>query len=294
MTLQPVTLAIMAPTLNLCNYLFGIERGFFRAEGLEVNLIVRPGMRNVQAVLQGEADFGAANECVIQLALKGPTPLRIVLQVLNDPLHDLILSKGMRDVQELKGGALAVPASGSTPEIQARRYLSKMGLVPDRDVTVVPQAPSDTMEDRIRKFEAGEYAGLIASPPNPFMLHARGYRSYTELSEHFPHTASHGLVATTATLAGKRDIVEAMARAYTQGVTALKGDRTAALEFIAARFRLDVPMAERCYELLKDRWTARLSLEALRTECAFHAQNLGVPMIEVESIVSPVGAVDRA
>ncbi len=52
-----VCLAIMAPTLNLCNYLFGIEQGYFRAEGIEVKVIVRPGLRNTQAVVQGEADF---------------------------------------------------------------------------------------------------------------------------------------------------------------------------------------------------------------------------------------------
>src|SRR3990170_3028303 len=158
MAIETVCLAIMAPTLNLCNYLYGIEQGFFRKEGIEVKVIVRPGLRNTQAVVQGEADFGVANECVIQTALRGPTDLRILLQVLNDPLHDLIVQPGIRSLQDLIGKQVAVPAAGSTPEIQPRQFLQQSGLVPDLDVFVVPQAPTDTMGDRVRQFEEGVYA----------------------------------------------------------------------------------------------------------------------------------------
>lgn len=281
---ETVCLAIMAPTLNLCNYLFSIERGFFLKEGIEVKVIVRPGLRNTQAVAQGEADFGVANECVIQTALRGPTDLRILLQVLNDPLHDLIVQSGIQSLQDLKGKRVAVPAAGSTPEIQTRQFLQKNGLVPDRDVFVVPQAPTETMSDRIRMFEEGRFAGLIASPPTPFHLHAKGYASLTELSGHFPGTASHGLVATTTTIEKRRPLVEAVVRGYVRGVTALKQDREAALGFITGRYQLDVSLAGRCYDLLRERWTAALSMDALRTECAFQARNAGVDPIAPETI----------
>jgi ABC-type nitrate/sulfonate/bicarbonate transport system substrate-binding protein len=285
---ETVCLAIMAPTLNLCNYLFGIEQGFFRKEGLDVEVIVRPGLRNTLAVAEGEADFGAdfgaANECVIQTALRGPTDLRILLQVLNDPLHELIVQRGIRSIQDLKGKQVAVPAAGSTPEIQTRQFLRKSGLIPDRDVFVIPQAPADTMADRIRKFEEGVYAALIASPPTPFLLQEKGYNSITELSGHFPRTASHGLVATTATIARRHLLVEAMVRGYVRGVTALKEDREAALSFISGRFNVEASLAGRCYDVLKERWTAGLSLEALRSEIEFQARNAGVDPIAVEAI----------
>jgi ABC-type nitrate/sulfonate/bicarbonate transport system substrate-binding protein len=279
-----VRLAIMAPTLNLCNYLFGIERGFFRAEGIEVDVIIRPGLRNTEAVLQGEADFGAANECVIQTALRGPTDLRILLQVLKDPLHDLVVQHGIRSIQDLKGKQVAVPGAGSTPEIQTRQLLRNNGLEPDRDVFVLPQVSTESMGDRVRKFEQGAYAGLIASPPTPSRLHAKGYQSLTELSSHFPGTASHGLIATTTTIEKRRTLVEAMVRGYVRGVTALKQDREAAVRFICGHFHLEAAIAGSCYDLLKDRWSAGLSLESLRTECEFQARTAGVDPIAPEAI----------
>lgn len=281
---EKVCLAIMAPTLNLCNYFFGIEQGFFKKEGIDVDVIVRPGLRNTQAVADGEADFGAANECVIQTAQRGPTELRIVLQVLNDPLHDLIVQRGILGLQDLRGKQVAVPAAGSTPGIQTRLYFQRNGLLPDRDVFVVPQAHGETMADRVRHFEEGKFAGLIASPPTPFLLHEKGYRSITELSEHFPGTASHGLVTTAVTIAKRRPLVEAMVRGYVRGVTALKEDREAALKFIAGRFNLSPALAGRCYDVLKARWTAKLSIESLRTECEFQANNAGVAPVAVEAI----------
>ena len=281
---ETVRLAIMAPTLNLCNYLFGIEQGFFLKEGIEVEVIIRPGLRNTQAVAQGDADFGAANECVIQTAMRGPTELRILLQVLNDPLHDLIVQPGIRSLEDLRGKQVAVPGDGSTPEIQTRLFLQKNGLVPDRDVFVVPQAPAETMGDRVRKFEEGAFAALIASPPTPLLLQAKGYHSLTELSSHFPGAASHGLVATTTTIERRRALVEAVVRGYVRGVTALKKDREAALRFITGRFHLEASLAGRCYDLLRDRWTAGLSLESLRAECEFQARNAGVDPIAPEAI----------
>ena len=114
---ESVRLNIMAPSLNLCNYLFGIERGFFLREALDVEVMIRPGLRSTEAVARGEADFGAANECVIQTALEGPTDLRILLQVLKDPVHDLIVAPGIRSFQHFLGERIATPVAGSTPEI---------------------------------------------------------------------------------------------------------------------------------------------------------------------------------
>ena len=284
MTNEKVRLAIMAPSLNLGNYLFGIERGFFLREALDVEVMIRPGLRNTEAVALGEADFGAANECVIQTALQGPTDLRILLQVLKDPVHDLIVGPKIESFEHFQGQRIATPVAGSTPEIQTRLLLEEHGLLPGRDVFLVPRLPGEKMADHVRGLEAGTYAGLVAAPPILFLLESKGYRSLIELSTHFPGAASHGLVATTTTIAERRPIVEAMVRGYARGVAALKTDREAAVEFIARRFKLAEPLALRCYDCLKDLWSADLSPDLMRSEIAFHAQTLGRSPIELESI----------
>lgn len=285
MTNERVRLAIMAPSLNLCNYLFGIERGFFLRESLEVEVIIRPGLRNTEAVARGEADFGAANECVIQTALQGPTNLRILLQVLKDPVHHLIVAPGIQSLRDLQGKRIATPVVGSIPEIQTRLLLQEHDILSDRDVFLVPRAPGEKMADHVRGLEAGLYAGLVAAPPILFILENKGFRALTELSSHFPGAASLGLVATTATIAKRRSLVEAMVRGYALGVTALKTDRETAVDFIARRFELELPLAVRCYDALKDLWSADLSPDLLRSEIAFHARILGRSPIELESIV---------
>ena len=284
MTSEKVRLAIMAPSLNLCNYLFGIERGFFLREGLDVEVMIRPGLRNTEAVARGEADFGAANECVIQTALQGPTDLRILLQVLKDPVHDLIVAPGIESFEHFRGQKIATPVAGSTPEIQTRLFLQEHGLLPDRDVFLVPRAPGEKMADHVRGLEAGAYAGLVAAPPILFLLENKGFRSLIEMSSHFPGAASHGLVATTAMIATRRPLVEAMVRGYVRGVTALKTDREAAVEFIARRFKLELPLAVRCYDVLKDLWSADLSPDLIRSEIAFHARTLGRSPVEFGSV----------
>ncbi len=281
---EKVRLAVMAPSLNLCNYFFSIERGFFLEEALDVEVMIRPGLRNTEAVARGEADFGAANECAIQTALQGPTDLRIILQVLKDPVHDLIVASEIQTFQDLRGKRIATPVAGSIPEIQTRILLQQYGLRPDRDVFLVHRLPGEKMADHVRGLEAKAYAGLVAAHPILFLLEKKGYRSLIELSSHFPGTASHGLLATTATIADRRPLVEAMVRGYVRGVTALKTDRETAVDFIARRFKLEIPLAVRCYDVLKDLWTAELSPDTLRSEIAFQARTLGRSPIEIESI----------
>ena len=281
---EKVRLAIMAPSLNLCNYFFAIERGFFLREGLDVEVMIRPALRNTEAVARGEADFGAANECAIQTALQGPTDLRILLQVLKDPLHDLIVAPGIESLGHLRGKRIATPVTGSIPEIQTRLLLQEHGLLPDRDVFLFPRAPGEKMADHVRALETGGYSGLVAAPPIFFLLENKGYRSLIELSSHFPGTTSQGLLATTTTIAERRSLVEAMVRGYARGVTALKTDREAAVDFVARRYKLELPLAVRCYDALKDLWTAELSPEILRSEIAFQARILGRSPIKIERI----------
>ena len=282
---EKVRLAIMAPSLNLCNYLFVVEQGFFLRESLDVEVMIRPGPRNAEAVASGEADFGAANECAIQTALQGPTELRIVLQVLKDPIHHLIVGPAIQSLQDLQGKRIATPVIGSVPEVQTRFLLQQHGLLPNQDVFLVPRAPGEKMADHVRGLETGVYTGLVAAPPILFLLENKGFRALIELSSHFPGTSSLGLVTTTATIAKRRSLVEAMVQGYNRGVTALKTDRETAIDFIARRFKLEVPLAVRCYDALKDLWCADLSPDLLRSEIAFHARILGRNPIEVERIM---------
>ena len=140
------------------------------------------------------------------------------------------------------------------------------------------------MADHVRGLEAGDHAALVAAPPILFLLENKGYRSLTELSLHFPGTASHGMLATADTIAKRRPLVEAMVRGYARGVAALKSDREAAVDFIAHRFKLEPALAVRCYDVLKDLWTAELSPDTLRSEIDFQARTLGRSPIEIESI----------
>jgi hypothetical protein len=47
---------------------------------------------------------------------------------------------------------------------------------------------------------------------------------------------------------------------------------------------LELPLAVRCYDGLKDLWSADLSPDLIRSEIAFHARTLGRSPIALESI----------
>lgn len=60
------------------------ERGFFREEGLEAEIILMKAIQTVQALLGGSIDFGTASGTAVSAAVNG-ADVRVVLALSDKP-----------------------------------------------------------------------------------------------------------------------------------------------------------------------------------------------------------------
>jgi len=112
-------------------YIIARDRGLFREEGLEPELIFIKAAQTIPAMLAGGVDFGTATGTAIAAAVSG-VDVRVVFALTDKPSFDLIASPSITSVQQLRGKKFGVTAFGALAEILARQILIAHKVPADR------------------------------------------------------------------------------------------------------------------------------------------------------------------
>ncbi|HWH79634.1 MAG TPA: ABC transporter substrate-binding protein, partial [Candidatus Binatus sp.] len=73
------------------------ERGFYRAEGLDVDYVIMKPQVAMQALIAGDVGYTTALGSTIRAALRN-VPLRVVMTIADKPLFALIARPGINSV----------------------------------------------------------------------------------------------------------------------------------------------------------------------------------------------------
>ena len=84
------------------------DKGYFQAEGLEVQLIVMSASVANQALIGGNVEFATASGSSISAIMAG-APLRIIFTTFLRPLFFLFTNQQIADIKQLRGKTIAVP-----------------------------------------------------------------------------------------------------------------------------------------------------------------------------------------
>ena len=142
--LEKPKLTIAVGGKNLLYYLpltIAEQKGFFKAEGLDVNIVdFAGGARALQAVVGGSADVvSGAFEHTINMQAKGQRLRAFALQGRAPQIVLGINPKtmaGYKTVADLKGRKIGVTAPGSSTNVMVNFILAKAGLKPS-DVSII-------------------------------------------------------------------------------------------------------------------------------------------------------------
>lgn len=129
---------------NLLYYLpltIAEQRGYFKAEGLDVSIVdFAGGARALQAVVGGSADVvSGAFEHTINMQAKGQRLRAFVLQGRAPQIVLGVSTKSMagyKTAADLKGKKIGVTAPGSSTNVMVNFFLAKAGLKPS-DVSII-------------------------------------------------------------------------------------------------------------------------------------------------------------
>jgi NitT/TauT family transport system substrate-binding protein len=135
-----VRIGLAARSTTTMPFFVAKERGFFREEGLEVELIVMQAIQTIQATLGNSTQFASATGSAVSAAVRG-ADIRVIMAVTDRPSFDLIVQPNITSVQQLRGKKIGTGGVGSLAEILSRQILIANGIRPE-EVAILATGPS--------------------------------------------------------------------------------------------------------------------------------------------------------
>jgi NitT/TauT family transport system substrate-binding protein len=224
--LTRVRMGLAARSTTSMPFFVARERGFFREEGLEVELIVMQAIQTIQATLAKSTEFASATGSAMSSAVRG-AEIKVILAVTDRPSFDLIAQPNITSVQQLRGKKIGTGGVGSLAEILARQILIAHGVRPE-EVIILATGPSHVT------YLALKAKVIDAAPlqmPLTFTAQDEGFRKLVDAGAVY-RSVQGGLATTTTLLSERPELVTKVVRAMLRAIRLIKTDKQYAVNFI--------------------------------------------------------------
>ena len=149
-----------------------LHRGFFKDEGIDLEIVYMPANLASSAVLNGDLDYNGAVTGTIGAAVRGQ-PMKVLLFTVSKPLLFLMSRKEIKDPKQLRGKKIAGSSPGGSATLLADQVLKHYGLEPGRDVSLLPMGGSAA--GRFAALDSALVDASFISVPENIIALERGY-----------------------------------------------------------------------------------------------------------------------
>ena len=241
----PVQIPAITPAATA--FAIARERGYYRQEGLDAQLIVMPSALGTQALLGGNVKFSTAGGAGLLPILRG-APIRFMFTTFNRPMFWLYSRSDIRSVENLKGKKVGVSSLGSGPDSLLREILKKHGLDGGRDVAIMPVGSGTA---RFFALQAGTVDAAMLSIPANLMAQDAGFRELVSFIDQEWIELQGTINVTDQLLASDPTLVEKFIRATLKGFIHFRDLRSQTIGILIRFLRVKEDAAAKIYELMR-------------------------------------------
>ena len=223
------------------------DRGYYRHEGLDAQLIVMPSALGTQALLGGNVKFSTAGGAGLLPILRG-APIRFMFTTFSRPMFWLYSRSDIRSVENLKGKKVGVSSLGSGPDSLLREILKKHGLDGGRDVAIMPVGSGTA---RFFALQAGTVEAAMLSIPANLMAQDAGFRELVSFIDQEWIELQGTINVTDQLLGSDPTLVEKFIRATLKGFIHFRDLRSQTIGILIRFLRVKEDAAAKIYELMR-------------------------------------------
>ena len=249
--LQKVTISYSSSGITSIEFFIAKEKGFFREEGLEPQLVQMSANAAIAAGLTGDL-IGLSSIGSAIRAIQRGAPLRALSVTLRRPLFWLISRPEYKAVKDLKGKIMGVVTVGGSQHTAARRLIALGGLDPDKDLTML-QAGEESRQ--LQALITNAIQASAISPP--WVLLGRDKHKMNILDSAIDKFASiqNGLAVNVKTLQEKPELVKKILRAKAKAGRYFDQNEKEVSQMLAKMWNTDVATALESYLMSKPAFT---------------------------------------
>ncbi len=157
---EKIKITMAASSVNYAPYMVAIEKGYFKDEGFDVEVIKAGGGTATPALISGSVDFSTSGSAAVSAILRG-APLRVIYYPWDRIDYQIwATSPDIKSVQDLKGKSIGIISRGDTLEIAVRIVLTRAGMDPNS----VSYTPLGYGNARLAAVTAKTLAAAVLAP----------------------------------------------------------------------------------------------------------------------------------
>jgi NitT/TauT family transport system substrate-binding protein len=245
---EPVRGAYPSANVQFLPAFVALEKGFYKREGLEAELIsVRSAVTAVQALLGNQIHFIFSVGPQMPSVWEG-ADIILLAQMIGRPTFSMMVTPDIQKVTDLKGKKIGVSFGGSTfAGTKAVLELYKMN--PEKDVQYVSIPGS---QPKIAAMQQGIIQAALLAPPSDYVAIKAGFKRLVNLADLFKDTSFSGLAATGKTIKENPQFVKRMVRAIVRGVIHSRDYPEDAIQTMMKHWRMERDVSVDAYNLVKE------------------------------------------
>lgn len=217
-------------------------QGYFKDEGLDVEILQMNANVSVAALAAGNLDYNLILQSVVTANLRG-LPLKVAGILIERPNHAVAVHPSIQKFSDLKGKKIAISSFGSLVDILARLTSAHFKLDPKSDVQLVAAGSSSA---RIAQLQAGLVQAAFVTPPGNLRAEAAGFKTPVSVGELFAFPVN-GIGVHEQKLKNDRDEMKKVTRALLRANRFILDNPKGAIKILAAWGRSKPEVAEEAY-----------------------------------------------
>jgi ABC-type nitrate/sulfonate/bicarbonate transport system substrate-binding protein len=235
----------------------GLGKGFFREEGLDVDVqVAQPNVSLAALATNQGVDYQATLGTVVRGAVTG-LPVKAAGIWYEKTAFFLMARPEIRTIADLRGKVVGVSSFNASTDVVLREVLRDAGIDPETDVSIIQVGTGNT---RLVAVSQGAAVASLFTPPDNIVAEQNGLHRVPSPAETLP-VAFTGVGVSERKLQEQGPQVERMLRATLKTLRFMLDQHRESSDLIAAATSTDPEVTFRAYEqvvntLSPDGWAA--------------------------------------
>ncbi len=228
---------------------YGIERGFYRQAGIDLEARLLRGDLAVHAMISGkEVDYIYGTISLLLAAVQG-APVKILANNFKGVPIYLMGQSWIQSPKDLKGKKMAVASLAGLGAMSAKVSLRTLGLDPNKDLTlIVVGSPAI----RMAAMESGSVEAALMPVPWNFKMREKGFKELIFTGKVMPPLPNTGIAASREKIEKNPEQVRKVLRGFLETLKAVRKESKEFIGFMGRRFNLEPQVAEEVYGYMLD------------------------------------------
>jgi len=251
-TAEAITVGTVGqPSANLWPVLIGIEKGFFAAEDVQLDVFyAQSSAAMVQQITSASLDVSISTGLVDPMRAIGMgAPIAIVRVEIQAPPYALLAKPAIKSLKELKGKVISLGGPKDITRIYVERMLEPNGVKPGEFDMVFAGATVA----RASALLAGAVDAAILLPPYNFQTEAAGFNNLGLTIDYVKDLPFSGIVLNSRWASEHTPLLRRILAAHRRSVAWFEDDRNRneAVQILVTASKLKQEDVEKAYEFMR-------------------------------------------